>query len=99
MRITSIFAAAIVFNCADAVELHSSQKCAMGAQLRRRSPQRAALAQADSEKINWNKLGNKLKKAGSWAKDKAAEAKSNIADLKDAYAEGGLNGALDTAAS
>ena len=43
-------------------------------------------------------MGDNLKKAGKWAKSKVAETKSNVADLKDAYAEGGLNAALDTAA-
>ena len=44
-------------------------------------------------------MGDKLKKAGKWAKSKGAEIKSNVSDLKDAYADGGLNGALDAAAS
>ena len=39
-----------------------------------------------------------MKKAGKWAKSKVDETKANVADLKDAYAEGGLNAALDTAA-
>ena len=98
MRFTSIFAAAIVLNCVDAVELHSHQKSAMGSHIRRASPHREYLAQQKSKKINWKKAGDKLKKAGNWAKSKGAEIKSNVADLKDSYNEGGLVAALDTAA-
>ena len=109
MRFSTLFAAALVIANVDAVELHSHQKVAAGASARthaRRaaSPPRAlaqktslAQAQANAKKFNMNKLKNKAAKAKSWAADEAAKVKEDAAAAKDAYASGGLQGALDSA--
>ena len=98
MKFSALVAIAVMFTSVEAVELHSHQKVASGAHMRREAAP-AALAQSESEakRFNMAKMKAKAKQAKKFAKEKAAEVKADAANIKSSVQSGDYAGALDSA--
>ena len=113
MRFTALFAIAVAVAGVEAVELHAhaNQKSASGAHARRvkvpkalaQKPKGKALAQqkakagAHNKKFNMDKLKEKANTAKSWAAERGDELRADYDNARNAYAEGGWEGALNSA--